>query len=572
MYNRLVRNKRLILSLPLLLAASLIIPSHVVPSAYAQLTGLVCITGSPTGTSCDASPPSLGPFTVGQTFTVGVFVQGSDAMGGFDIYVSSDNSIVNPTSATLGTLIASPTLTSICVNGLSQVGSCTPNTANGAGVVEVNTIESSGTNECGGISPCSGMAFTITYQVIALTSGTPLFFPSAPGCGAGQSSPGSDICVTVDDSFGDTLSENIQGATLQVVLATPSIASTIIVDNTGQPLPAGGILLGTSVHDVAMLNGGAPPQGVTGTVTYTLYPNTGCAGTGTVVSTVNVGASDSVPDSASVTPSPAGSYSFNAVYSGDRNNNAVTSACEPFTVSDFSITAASRSMSIPFGGIGQDIITVTSLGSFTGDVTLTSSQAPSGDMVVFVPNPATITTSGGSANPSMQISISPTAAAGTSFTLTVMVKGTLVHSVSVTVKVVAGPSLVGGKLSWTNHLSLSRSSNAQSWTATVANPLSSSINVVIRIVGASTTNPANSFDVTCGVTCVNTAGGGVNSTPGLTPVSVAAGATSFSFSFSQPISSSFANQKISFTATLYWTTGTVYSPSNSKSGTFAVTP
>ncbi len=172
----------------------------------------------------------------------------------------------------------------------------------------------------------------------------------------------------------------------------------------------------------------------------------------------------------------------------------------------------------------------------------------------------------------MQVSISPTVAAGTSFTITVMAEGTLAHSVSVTVKVVAGPSLVGGKLSWTNHLSLSKSPNGQSWTATVANPLSTSINVVVRIVGASTTNPANSFDITCGVTCVNTASAGVNSTPGLSPVSVAAGATSFSFSFSQPISSSFANQKISFTATLYWTNGTVYSPSNSKSGTFNVTP
>ena len=205
MYNRLVKNKRLILSLPLLLAASLFVPSHVAPSAHAQLTGLVCITSSTMATSCDASPPSLGPFTVGQTFTVGVFVQGSDAMGGFDIYVASDNALVNPTGAILGTLIASPTVTNICVNGLAQVGFCTPNTSNGAGVVEVNTIESSGTNECGGISPCSGMAFTIAYQVMALTSDTPLFFPSAAGCGNGQSSPGSDICVTLDNSFGDTL-------------------------------------------------------------------------------------------------------------------------------------------------------------------------------------------------------------------------------------------------------------------------------------------------------------------------------------------------------------------------------
>src|SRR5207247_5599473 len=65
-------------------------------------------------------------------------------------------------------------------------------------------------------------------------------------------------------------------------------------------------------------------------LTYTLFPDSGCtAGTGTVVSTVNVDASDSVQSSTSTAPNPSGSYSFNAVYSGDSNNNAVTSACEP---------------------------------------------------------------------------------------------------------------------------------------------------------------------------------------------------------------------------------------------------
>src|SRR2546426_8809423 len=116
MYNRLVRNKRLLLSLPLLLAASLFVPSHVVPSAHAQFTGLVCITDSTTATSCPSSPAAIGPLTPGSTFSVGVFIQGSDAMGGFDIYVASDNALVNPTSAALGSLIASPTVTNICVN------------------------------------------------------------------------------------------------------------------------------------------------------------------------------------------------------------------------------------------------------------------------------------------------------------------------------------------------------------------------------------------------------------------------------------------------------------------------
>ena len=123
-------NKRLVLILPIILAFTLfaILPS--VPSAHAQLTGLVCITSSTTATSCPASAPSLGPFTVGSTFTVGVFIQGSDAMGGFDIYVASDPAFVSSSSAALGTLIASPSLTSICVNGLATTGSCTANTAN----------------------------------------------------------------------------------------------------------------------------------------------------------------------------------------------------------------------------------------------------------------------------------------------------------------------------------------------------------------------------------------------------------------------------------------------------------
>src|SRR5439155_26553231 len=116
MYNLLVKNKRLLVSLPLFLAASLFFPSHVVPSGHAQFTGLVCITASTTATGCPASPPTLGPFTIGQTFTDGLFVQGSDAMGGWDIYVAADPAFVSPTSAALGTLVANPSLTSICIN------------------------------------------------------------------------------------------------------------------------------------------------------------------------------------------------------------------------------------------------------------------------------------------------------------------------------------------------------------------------------------------------------------------------------------------------------------------------
>ena len=771
MYNNLIKNKRLILSL-LLLLASLFVGSQALPSAHAQFTGLVCITASTTATSCPTSPASVGPFTAGQTFTVGVFIQASEAMGGLDIYVQSNNAYVNPTGAALGNLIAGPSLTSICINGAATVGSCTVGTANGPGVVEVTTIESSGSNECGGISPCSGMAFTITYQVVGTTStvALSLSYPTAAGCSASSVSSPPNTCVEVADSTGTVLSENIQGATvsapqvsltglvciiypatatscpsapfmfgpfnvgqtftvgvfvqnsqplaafdiyvavnatfltptnvtlgnlietpasgafttrcvndqslqgfctpnsangpgvvevgafedtglnsttcgttscsglafaityrvvgkipstpiyyprpprgndnaclpssvgttdicltifaangnilpenvqgamvtqivfddattiglscvpnpvvvgppgtkctatvkdtnstaptsplgsveffgsdgsfspnpcllsggspnpntcsvtytpshvdtgthsidctysgdpgvhlgsfcitffLTVLKATPSVSTAVINDQTGVSPPAAGVPLGTSLHDVAVLLGGFPVTGVSGTVTYTLYPNSKCtAGTGTVVTIRSVGASNNVLGSGSVTP-VAGSYSFNAMYSGDSDNNAVTSACEQFTV--------------------------------------------------------------------VQI-------------------------------------ITAGKLHWTHHLSLVKTGNIQTWTTTVANPLTTSFNVVVRITGTSTTNPLLTFDVTCGVTCVNTDAGGVNSTPGLTPVSVPAGTSSLSFSFNQAISPSFVNNKFTFTATLYWSLGTGYTPSSTKSGAFAVVP
>src|SRR2546426_10173922 len=234
MYNRLAKNKRLILSIPLLLA-SLFVGSHILPSAQAQLTGLVCITASTTATSCPASPPSI-PVNIGQTFTIGVFVQDSDAMGGWDIYVKSDPAFVSPTSAALGTLVANPSLTSICINGVATTGSCTVGTANGPGVVEATTIESSGGNECGGISPCSGMALTITYHVVGNTPSASLSYPTSAGCGTSSVSSPANVCVLIADAFGSTLPENIQGATV----TAPAIQGpTTIAVSCSSPVAAG---------------------------------------------------------------------------------------------------------------------------------------------------------------------------------------------------------------------------------------------------------------------------------------------------------------------------------------------
>src|SRR3989440_10734112 len=234
-------------------------------------SGLVWITASTSATSCPTSAPSLGPFNVGDTFSVGVFVQASDAMGGFDVFVASNPAYVSPVSAALGPLIASPSLTSICINGSAQTGACTTGSANGPGVVEVSTIESSGSNECGGISPCSGMAFTITYHVVGATPTTSLSYPTAAGCSNSSVVSPPNTCVLVSDSLGTTLPENIQGATVTIGLPTGGIVCItslptatscpigvpdIQTDSAGVPLKVGSTFtVGVFVQNSAPMGG-----------------------------------------------------------------------------------------------------------------------------------------------------------------------------------------------------------------------------------------------------------------------------------------------------------------------------
>src|SRR5438034_9312902 len=91
MYNRLFEKKRLILSLPLLLAAAIFTPASFVPYAHASPgTGLVCITASTSATSCSAGAPTLGPVNGGDTFSVRVLIEASAAMGGFAISLSGN--------------------------------------------------------------------------------------------------------------------------------------------------------------------------------------------------------------------------------------------------------------------------------------------------------------------------------------------------------------------------------------------------------------------------------------------------------------------------------------------------
>jgi hypothetical protein len=144
-----------------------------------------------------------------------------------------------------------------------------------------------------------------------------------------------------------------------VNMTTPTLTTTV---------SATSVVLGSSVFDTATLSGSFNAGG---TVTYTLYNGGTCSGTGTAVGSPVTVTGGVVPNSASLSPTTATTYSFRATYSGDANNNAATSACEPFNVTDFTITASTTSVSVNAGDTATVTITVAPINGFTGTVILT---------------------------------------------------------------------------------------------------------------------------------------------------------------------------------------------------------
>jgi hypothetical protein len=158
----------------------------------------------------------------------------------------------------------------------------------------------------------------------------------------------------------------------QITKASPTI-STLLSSST--------IVVGNSVYDTASLSGGYMP---TGTVQYEYFSGSSCAGSPTLVGSSVTISKGTVPNSGSVTFNSAGSYSWQAVYSGDANNMGSTSACEPLTVSVTTPTI-STTLSTSQTGAGESLYDTATLSGVTssagGTITFyysTTSSCPSG--------------------------------------------------------------------------------------------------------------------------------------------------------------------------------------------------
>jgi len=130
---------------------------------------------------------------------------------------------------------------------------------------------------------------------------------------------------------GSGTSQSTSGATVSLTMAPEGVVECTYTNHTNNnpsiatTLSATTVSIGDLVHDSATLTGATANAG--GTVTYTAYSDSSCtqnsqdAGTKTVTNGV-------VPDSNAISFSAAGTYYWQAVYSGDANNNGATSDCK----------------------------------------------------------------------------------------------------------------------------------------------------------------------------------------------------------------------------------------------------
>jgi len=180
---------------------------------------------------------------------------------------------------------------------------------------------------------------------------------------------------------------------LTVNKASPTITTT---------LSATSITVGESVSDSSTLSNFYKASG---TVTYEFFTGSSCTGTATAVGTPVTVTNGVVPNSASQAFNSAGSFGWNAVYSGDANNNGATSPCEPLTFIMLSptITTSLSATSISLGGSVTDSATLSNFfqaggtvaytlfsggtcavpGSVVSTVTVTNGIVPNSRAVIF---------------------------------------------------------------------------------------------------------------------------------------------------------------------------------------------
>src|SRR5437879_9369313 len=204
----------------LLLGVVLSNPNLVLLRAHAA-TGEVCLADPSTATGSPTPCPSPAPVfavPVGQEIRVGVFIQGSDALNGFDIILVADHTVLAPLSVDLiGTIVpGSTTIVLECIQGILKAGSVCAPTDN---IDTLHLVLTAGLGK-NTTSPTTGLLFTAVYNITCTTTSgsVPLSFQT--GFGSSTSVSGG-VCITIANGSITPDPETSQGSTFD----TSAVAS-----------------------------------------------------------------------------------------------------------------------------------------------------------------------------------------------------------------------------------------------------------------------------------------------------------------------------------------------------------
>ena len=223
----------------------------------------------------------------------------------------------------------------------------------------------------GGSNPTGNVTFRLFPASDTTCTGNPVFMSTnrlIDGSATSGSFPTTVagrfnwVATYEGDGSNNAISSGCGDEPVKITRATPNIGTT--------PSPGG--VVGVTISDQANVTGGFNP---TGRVRFELFPpeDATCSGAPVFTSTNPLTAGSAT--SGSFTPGSAGTWHWVAIYSGDRNNNRVSTGCndEPVTLiaRHPAITIAKKADTATFSTVGT-LITYTYTITNTGNVTLTN--------------------------------------------------------------------------------------------------------------------------------------------------------------------------------------------------------
>jgi len=183
----------------------------------------------------------------------------------------------------------------------------------------------------GGVTPCNvfwRVGSSATFDGTTNFLGTVIASTSVFFTGGGATLTGRVIAQTGAITFNNTKINRVNCPTITTALSTAKITA------------------GGTVHDGATLSG-TNISTATGTVTYNVYSNIACITSSLVKSSAAKPVTSGSADSGNIPFPSAGTFYWQAIYSGDSNNWTSTSPCDEV----LTVASASAATSTPAGGV-----------------------------------------------------------------------------------------------------------------------------------------------------------------------------------------------------------------------------